>query len=304
MVIFYSLQVGQEAMVLDRKQFEDLDDFGDFDEKLDSSLDPDAGPSRGNSTLGWRRIIIERAASNVRKAMETKSDLHTSYKLGSLVYDDEANKFGRVVESRPGFLNVALLGGGKLVKQDLNQLDFIRKNRQKLTLPEMAKELFLSELEVISLLNQIELESEKLNAPAAAARPNKKAPMAIVKATKKPSASQKPQVKAFLPSELSKKPGQNSNKPAIKIAAKSSKKPSVLAKKKQKLPKTKLETFSKHLPKGVSTDPVVDPNCYIKQNFLAMSNKELACATGLSEHTVRRKLGEWGLKRKDFASKG
>lgn len=299
-------------MVLDRKQFDDLDDFGDFDEKLDSSLDPDGGPSRSNSTLSWRRIIIERAVNNVRKAMETKADLHTSYKLGSLVFDDEANKFGRVVESRPGFLNVSLLSGGKLVKQDLNQLDFIRKNRQKLTLPEMARELFLSELEVISLLNQIELESEKLGsfASPALARPSKKAPpIAIVKSGKKANINQKPTLKAFLPNETSQKPAKNANKPAIKIAAKSAAKPApsstptLQAKKKAKLSASKPQTFSKLLPKGLSTDPVVDPNCYIKQNFLAMSNKELACATGLSEHTVRRKLGEWGLKRKDFVSK-
>lgn len=38
-------------------------------------------------------------------------------------------------------------------------------------------------------------------------------------------------------------------------------------------------------------------NSYIKQNFKGMSNRELARRTGLSEHTIRRKLGEWGLKR-------
>ena len=289
-------------MILDRKQFDDFDDFADFDDKLDPSLDPDGGMSRANSSLGWRRIIIERAASNVRKAMETKSDLKTTYKLGSLVFDEEASKFGRVVESRPGFLNVALLAGGKIVKQDLNRLDFIRKNRQKLTLPQMARELFLTEVEVISLLNKIELEGEKLEAKAEVI---KKAPV-VVKANKKP-ASKKPQVKAFLPNETSKKAPANKNngKTPIKIAAKSAK-PAVAKSKKASTTvasKSKPITYSKHLPKGISTDPVVDPNCYIKQNFMLMSNKELAGATGLSEHTVRRKLGEWGLKRKDFSNK-
>lgn len=293
-------------MILDRKQFEDFDDFDDFDDKLDPTLDPDGALSRTNSSLGWRRIIIERAVTNVRKAMETKSDLKSSYKLGTLIFDDEANKFGRVVESRPGFLNVALLGGGKLVKQDLNRLDYIRKNRQKLTLPQMAQELFLSEVEVISLLNQIELESEKLKVKQPAALPQAPAPKkgaVVVKSNKKPvKAQKKPQVKAFLPSEVAKKtPAKNTNKATIKIAAKSSK-PQVKAKKSAgtSASKNKPATFSKLLPKGISTDPVVDPNCYIKQNFLLMSNKELASATGLSEHTVRRKLGEWGLKRKDF----
>ena len=298
-------------MILDRKQFEDFDDFADFEDKLDPTLDPDAGLSRTNSSLGWRRIIIERAATNVRKAMETKSDLKTAHKLGSLIFDEEGNKFGRVVESRPGFLNVALLGGGKLVKQDLNSLDYIRKNRQKLTLPQMAQELFLSEVEVIALLNQIELESEKLRAkplakPAVIAAPSTKKNTVVVKSSKKAiKAHKKPQVKAYLPSEISKKaPAKNNNKATIKIAAKSTKPSRVKSKKPgaSTALKTKPVTYSKLLPKGISTDPVVDPNCYIKQNFLLMSNKELAGATGLSEHTVRRKLGEWGLKRKDFSN--
>jgi hypothetical protein len=50
-------------------------------------------------------------------------------------------------------------------------------------------------------------------------------------------------------------------------------------------------------PKGRSTG-VEEANSYIKKNYKKLSNKELAAATGLSEHTIRRKLGEWGLKRK------
>jgi DNA-binding CsgD family transcriptional regulator len=40
-----------------------------------------------------------------------------------------------------------------------------------------------------------------------------------------------------------------------------------------------------------------DANKYIQKHFQAMSNRDLAAKTGLSEHTIRRKLGEWGLKR-------
>lgn len=45
-------------------------------------------------------------------------------------------------------------------------------------------------------------------------------------------------------------------------------------------------------------NPIDDPNGYIKANYSEMSNRELARVTGLSEHTIRRKLGEWSLKRK------
>lgn len=47
-----------------------------------------------------------------------------------------------------------------------------------------------------------------------------------------------------------------------------------------------------------SKDPGIDDvNAYIKENFTSMSNREMARHVGLSEHTIRRKLGEWGLKR-------
>ena len=49
---------------------------------------------------------------------------------------------------------------------------------------------------------------------------------------------------------------------------------------------------------GKGVNPIDDPNGYIKAHFSEMSNRELARLTGLSEHTIRRKLGEWGLKRK------
>ena len=42
---------------------------------------------------------------------------------------------------------------------------------------------------------------------------------------------------------------------------------------------------------------IEDINRYIRENYKANSNRELARRTGLSEHTIRRKLGEWGLKR-------
>ncbi|MEM7402715.1 MAG: hypothetical protein AAF310_01670 [Myxococcota bacterium] len=38
-------------------------------------------------------------------------------------------------------------------------------------------------------------------------------------------------------------------------------------------------------------------DAYIRAHYLKMGNKELARHTGLSEHTIRRKLGEWSLRR-------
>jgi hypothetical protein len=67
------------------------------------------------------------------------------------------------------------------------------------------------------------------------------------------------------------------------------------AEKAEKVP----EPRGKAAAKGAKAiNPIDDPNGYIKANYQEMSNRELARFTGLSEHTIRRKLGEWGLKRK------
>jgi len=50
--------------------------------------------------------------------------------------------------------------------------------------------------------------------------------------------------------------------------------------------------------KGGKINPIDDPNGYIKAHYQELSNRELARLTGLSEHTIRRKLGEWGMRRK------
>ncbi len=47
----------------------------------------------------------------------------------------------------------------------------------------------------------------------------------------------------------------------------------------------------------LNINPKIDPNKYIQEKFQNMNNKELAKITGFSEHTIRRKLGEWRLKR-------
>lgn len=287
-------------MVLDPKHFDDMDDFCDFDDKIDTGADADIGDmgdSGPSQALSWRRAIIERAANNVKKAFESKADLKALYKKGSLVFDEQANKFGRVLESRPGFLNMCLLAGGNLVRQDVNPVDFVRVNRHQLTLPEIAKTLFLSEVEVMILLNQVELESER---DSGVAKPHKEVKLVKHKAPAKAPAEK---LKLVVKKKINVKTGAESKlpKPSIKLAAK--KKSSPVKKVTATATVKDSVTFTKLLPKGATTDPVVDPNGYIQQNFLMMSNRELATATGLSEHTIRRKLGEWNLKRKDFLAK-
>ena len=42
--------------------------------------------------LSWRRVVIEKAATNVKKALESKANLQAPYKKGELVFDEEAHK--------------------------------------------------------------------------------------------------------------------------------------------------------------------------------------------------------------------
>ncbi len=256
-------------MVTDRKNFDDIDDDFCFDEKLDTEIIDDDEEKQPHP-LSWRRGMIEKAAHNVKNALNHKLDISSSYNKGSLVFDEEANKFGRVSDSKPGFLSLVLLDGQKLVRRDIDPLSFVSENRHKLTLPQMASQLGLTEIEIISLLNQLEL--------AASSKEVVKMPSKQV--VVKDSFKKAQQAKALLEKSL-------------KLAAK--KKTPTLAE--------SSVVFTKLLPKGATTDPIVDPNGYIQQNFLLMNNKELSLATGLSEHTIRRKLGEWHLKRKNFINK-
>jgi hypothetical protein len=286
-------------MVLDHKHFDDIEDFCDFDDKLDTSSELEMGENAPNH-LSWRRILIERAANNVKKAFENKTDLTAAYKRGSLVFDGEASKFGRVIESKPGFLNLSLVAGGELIRGNISQLDFIRENHQKLTLPEIANKLSISEIEVMGFLNQLELETDKQLKPTLtkqieAKNLNKKALLKTKKRVK--GKKTMPEIDVISAKQALKLP---TLKPAIKIAAK--KKDNKVKKKIASSKETPIN-FTRLLPKGATTDPIVDPNGYIQQNFLLMSNRELAGATGLSEHTIRRKLGEWNLKRRDFVNK-
>lgn len=281
-------------MVLDPKHFDDIDDFCDFDEKLDTAGETEISEGGPNQALSWRRIIIERAANNVKKAVESKADLKAAYKKGSLVFDEQANKFGRVVESRPGFLNMSLLNGGSLVRHDINPLEFVRENRHKLTLPEIAKTLVVTEVEVLILLNQVELELDKFDSKRAKIELASVKKKVVAKPAKAAEKRKAPELKVAVVAE------EKIAKPKLKIAAK---KKSLPVKKRLSTSNDASVSFTKLLPKGATTDPVRDPNGYIQQNFLLMSNRELATATGLSEHTIRRKLGEWNLKRKDFVNK-
>lgn len=236
-------------MAMDNRQLEDFDDFSEFENNINqnSSDFNQKEKSKPNEAMAWRRELIEKAAINVKNASSNKIDPKKLYLIGSLVYDGKRGKFGRVMDSSPGLLNVSLLNGETLV---------LKSNEDKTTIQQISQPVVKEE----------------------------KTPAIVIKADAPVKREKTIKIEKKVPSKKRKDS-------SIKVQTKS--------KNKDKSP----ITFTQMLPKGATTDPVVDPNGYIQQNFLLMSNKELATATGLSEHTIRRKLGEWNLKRKDFNNK-
>ncbi|MEI6791125.1 MAG: hypothetical protein WCK42_08100, partial [Myxococcaceae bacterium] len=180
--------------------------------------------------------------------------------VGSLVFDTLNNRFARGKESSAIQVLLAYVSGGEgLLKGSVIQITQAPK-------PSVANTKKKPEPKKPVPKKPVAKKPVPKKKPApkkTAAAPKKKAPVKKIIA-KKPVPKKKP---------VAKKP--IAKKPAPKKA----------------VPKKKMPV------KKTSIKKPADPNAFIKQNYKKMSNKELAVITGLSEHTIRRKLGEWGLKR-------
>lgn len=200
-------------------QIEELHSSGaNFDDTNSSSADSiDHG-------MEWRRQLLEESHTRIKQAKARTLDPKKIYELGTLLYDEEENKFGRVLHSQKNFLLVEFISGGSR-EYGKKPAGFDRDQ-----IPDM----------------QAQKSAQKRN-------------------SRRKSSATSPQTKA----------AATSSGKAKKSAA----------------PR-------KGKAAGKSKDPdISDVNAYIKQNFKTMSNREMARHVGLSEHTIRRKLGEWGLKR-------
>lgn len=174
-----------------------------------------------DTDMEWRRQLVEESYTRVKQAKARTLDPKKVYEPGTLLFDTEQNKFGRVMHSQAGYLVVEFVRGGQQVYGQS---------------PEGSEPLDLDA--VMQKSTSKTVRRSKGNGASTANKAVSK------KATAKPKSASK--VKAA----------------DIATAA------------------------------GIS-----DINSYIKDNFQTLSNREMARQIGLSEHTIRRKLGEWGLKR-------
>lgn len=214
------------------EQFDELHSGG-------SSFDDGHGEGSESSdhSMEWRRQLLEESYTRIKQAKARTLDPKKIYEVGTLLYDENDNKFGRVLHSQARFLLVEFVSGGT---RDYGK------------------------------------------APAGFDRsqvPSLQAHKAAQKRTvRRKNAS------ASAPTSASVSASKNGRRAASASPAK--------AKSKKAAGAAKTKAASK------SRDPgITDVNAYIKENFKTMSNREMARHVGLSEHTIRRKLGEWGLKR-------
>lgn len=252
-------------MILSSKQLEELehlhDSVSEFDEEANVVSDNEEFDEASEGALAWRRGMIERAAAMVKKNEKKVLSSKEKYTVGALVYDALNNRFARVKESSTSQVLLAYVSGGEgILKGTSIQITQTAK-------PSVANTKKKPEIQKQKPINK---------KPALKAKPVAKKQPAKKTAAKKP-APKKPVAKKPAPKKKSlAKKKVTAKKPVSKKAAP-----------KKALKKTPVKKIKKP----------ADPNAFIRQNYKKLSNKELAGITGLSEHTIRRKLGEWGLKR-------
>lgn len=272
-------------MIFNSKQLEELENMHDSSGSLDEDSDDRENNSDGDAAMEWRRQLIEEAAENVKRAASRPVEPTIIYDAGSLLFDRDTRRFARVGASIPGFLKLLFLNGGERELGVLDLATYLTDNAAEKKVSEMALQLGMSNADVLAELDSLGLEpvfeegKTREEVEAAVVQPPEPAP----KKAKKAASKKKPAAEKKAPAK----------KKAAEPKAEEAKKPAA-----KKAPAKKKATRRRVSKEGIDgNNPIDDPNGYIKAHYKEMSNRELARETGLSEHTIRRKLGEWGLKR-------
>jgi hypothetical protein len=296
-------------MVFNSKQLEELENIHDSTGAFEEEGDDDGGFDEvGEAAMDWRRGLIEEAAENIKRAKTRPLEPHLQYPIGSMLYDRDVRRFARVHRSVPGYLKIVYLSGEDRELGTLDVVGYLKDYGADKRLSELSEQLGLPDSEVAHELDRLGIMP--LPEPVEETPPEAQA--AAAEAPPPPFA--KPGKRAAAPAEE-----EDEEAPAVEVdedgapvaPAKGAKgapaKPAAPAKgapakaaPAQKGKPAPVAAKAAAPAKGAKggANPIDDPNGYIKANFNEMSNRELARLTGLSEHTIRRKLGEWGLKRK------
>lgn len=293
------------SLIFNSKQLEELESLHDSSGAFEEENDDSGSDDVGEGAMEWRRSLIEEASENVKRAKTRPVDPSITYEVGSLLLDRESQRFGRVNRSVPGYLRILYLTGGDREYGLLDVRGYLQEVATGKRLSELALQLGMSESDVERELDHLGLtpleeEQEDDTGTSAAAAPDSDdddddewdAEAQPAEAPKKSSrkSSSSTTAKSASPKTTAASSDASDTKPAKKARRATSKPARSAAARAAKA--TAVSTD------GKKANPIDDPNEFIRQNYMEMSNRELARHTGLSEHTIRRKLGEWGLKRK------
>lgn len=280
------------TLIFNSKQLEELESIHDSTGAFEEESDDAGMEDVGEAAMEWRRGLLEEAAENVKRAKGRPVDPNIIYDAGSLLYDRESRRFGRVNRSVPGYLRIVYLTGGDREYGLLDVAAYLKEYAAVKKLSELSRQLGMPESDVERELDRLDLsalEEEQSEVEGAALEDDAGEVAAEAAPASAPAKADKKDKKAK--GAKAKADG----KKAEKASAKADKKAKADDDKKARAKKAPPPPAKKG---GKKANPIDDPNAFIRQNFQEMSNRELARHTGLSEHTIRRKLGEWGLKRK------
>ncbi len=321
-------------MIFNSKQLEELENIHDSTGAFEEEGEDEAGFDEvGEAAMDWRRGLIEEAAENIKRAKGRPVESHLTYPIGSMLFERDARRFARVQRSVPGYLKIVYLSGGDREFGTLDLPGYLRDFGAEKRLSELSEQLGMNDADVAIQLERLNITPlEELDAPeepeisaedaiaaaaaaalaaamsrkkggaAAAAAPPVELPAAIAPVVAARAAAKKAAAAAPVapPSTavVRKTVAPAKAEPVIAAAKTPAAKVAKVESKTEKTEKADKAAAAAKGSKGKAADPIGDPNSYIKANFNEMSNRELARVTGLSEHTIRRKLGEWSLKRK------
>lgn len=325
-------------MIFNSKQLEELENIHDSTGAFEEEGDDESGFDEvGEAAMDWRRGLIEEAAENIKRAKTRPVEPHLTYPINSMLFDRDARRFARVQRSVPGYLKIVYLSGGDREFGALDVMEYLREYGAQKRLSELSEQLGMNDSDVALALDRlgitpIEEPEEEVAEPEVAPLPPAPIPPVFAKGRRAPIAEEaeeeeeeeeEEEVAADeeeipgaddvdigfdddepeLPADKGKKgaapPAKTAKAAGPKAAPEKHAAPAQKAKATPAPHKAK-EAPPKDVKKAVAkgANPIDDPNGYIKGHYQEMSNRELARVTGLSEHTIRRKLGEWGLKRK------
>ncbi|MBL93197.1 MAG: hypothetical protein CMH56_15460 [Myxococcales bacterium] len=284
-------------MIFNSKQLEELDNVNDGTSNIFENPGDESSTSNDSSetALAWRRTVLEEALANVKRSAARPVDPSMTYEIGSLLFDREQRNYGRVKRSVPGFLDISYLVGGEREFGKLNVKAFLKEFGESKTVTELARCLDLQESEILTKLISLGLNPNVAEgtADAQAAAPMSDEDLAAQNAENLLGSLAEDTASA--PAE--KKAAKKSKAKKAKSKAKAAKAQPVEAGNATDRRKKRAKQIADMPIPSKPANPIDDPNTFIRQNFDNMSNRELARSTGLSEHTIRRKLGEWKLKR-------